>query len=77
MRRLLAFLIFKLKDGQNVEIYGHDYDISKVVMVAEILKERIGWLHQITGFLNIARKGDGEKKGKLGICIKLSRDPLE
>lgn len=50
MRSQLAFCISKLLKGDIIQIGGLGMMVNKVIMMTEILKERIGWLHQVNKF---------------------------
>lgn len=45
MRGQIAFCIFKLRNNEEVQIGGMGIHIPKAIMMVEIIKERIGWLH--------------------------------
>ena len=50
MRLKLSFCIAKLKKNEVIQIGGFEKSIAKVIMMVEILKERVGWLHQVNNF---------------------------
>lgn len=45
MRNQLSFCISRLKEHKPIKITGLGPCIGKVIMMVEILKERLGWLH--------------------------------
>jgi len=50
LRFKLSFCIAKLKRNEVIHIGGFEKSIAKVIMMVEILKERIGFLHQVNNF---------------------------
>lgn len=45
MRRQLSFCIAKLKSGELIKLGALGHLVTKAIVMAEILKERVGWLH--------------------------------
>lgn len=79
MRKQLSFCISKLKGGDTLVINGMGHQIPRVVKMAEILKERIGWLHQVTNFTTRTfekENNNGKPMREVGIVITLSKKTL-
>jgi DNA-binding protein len=78
MRRQISFAISTLKNNQTVTITARGRDTEKAIRIAEILKLRLGMLHQETAlmFTQWVKKGDREAP-RSGVTIKLSKMPLD
>lgn len=79
MRRQIGFAIYALKNSQTIEISAFGFLVEKAVRMAEIIKLRLGMLHQDTA-LHRRRTRDAneaDSRESTGIVIKLSRNPLD
>lgn len=78
MRKQISFAIFTLKNNETVIITARGRDTEKAIRIAEILKLRLGMLHQETSlmFTHWAKKGD-KSAPRSGVTIKLSKMPLD
>jgi len=85
LRRVISHCLSKLRKGEEVTLEGYTDNISKVVVIAEILKERLGWLHQVTNFTTKSKEQqmDGTHRKsrrtsrEVGIIVTLAMRPLE
>jgi hypothetical protein len=83
MNRQLGFCIGKLRNKEGIQIGGLGVNIPKVIQMVEIVKERLGWLHQITNFTTRdsypVQNEDirGQNRRIVGIIVELSRTPLD
>lgn len=81
MRSQIAFCIAKLRLNETLTLAGLGFNLAKVIMMAEILKERIGWLHQVSNFTTKKTpqmEGDSRRPRKeVGMVITLSKMPLD
>lgn len=62
MRRKISNAIGMLRDGKEVSIKAFGPDIEKVIRMAEILKSRLGMLHQDTQFISHKRERSEDRK---------------
>lgn len=78
MRKQISFAIYALKEGQTISISGFGINAEKAVRMAEIIKLRIGMLHQETNIItNIVTFSDKRQAESTGILIKLSKKTLD
>ena len=79
MRRQISFAIFALKQGHTVQISAFGFSVEKAVRMTEILKMRVGMLHQETNIISnrLREEYSGERRESSGIHIKLSRNQLD
>jgi hypothetical protein len=81
MRKQISFAIYALKEGKTIQISAFGQNSEKAVRMAEILKLRIGMLHQDTSIFTrkpSPRERDrGEDRDKTGVVIKLSKETLD
>lgn len=75
--RTISFVIKSLRDGkQPVILQGSGLAMTKVVTVAGIARDRVGDVHQICEFLDIAGSREGST-GTTGIQITLSSKDVD
>ena len=48
MRRQIGYVIGMLKEGNTLTLVAYGFQVEKAVRIAEIVKLRIGMLHQET-----------------------------
>ena len=70
MRNQLSFCISKLRHGEQITLGGLGQNLCKVIVMTEILKERVGWLHQISNFTtkqntSEEKNSEGKKRGRV------------
>jgi len=76
----IGFCIGRLRQGETVIVSGFGQGIPKAIMIAEILKERLGWLHQMNKLATLTkivpdRQTNGQReKTEIGIRIQLSKE---
>ena len=75
MRRQLSYCISKLKKGETIKIAALGQLIPKAIVMTEIAKERIGWLHQVNNFSTSFASED--KEARVGIVIQLTKNAQE
>lgn len=56
MRRQISFAIFALKDNKAVTISAFGLNVEKAVRMAEIIKLRLGMLHQENNLIISSKK---------------------
>ena len=75
--RTISYVIKSLRDGkQPVILQGSGLAMTKVVTVAGIARDRVGDVHQICEFLDIAGSREGST-GTTGIQITLSSKDVD
>lgn len=50
MRKQISFCISSLRNNEKITLGALGKNIPRLISIAEILKTRIGWLHQVTNF---------------------------
>lgn len=66
MRRQLSFAFTKLKLGDTVVLSAYGQNVAKSVKMVEILKLRLGLLHQETSFDSLKYTYPNDKQAKEG-----------
>ena len=84
MRRQISFGIASVRTGHTIQILSYGFNVERAVRMAEIIKMRVGMLHQETSLLmgKTADSSNGDNANRMrgessGILIKLSKKPLD
>lgn len=77
MRKQLSFCISKLKENQKIQIAALGKLVSKAIVMAEISKARVGWLHQVSHMTTSFATEEQRHQIKVGVLIELSKDEAD
>nr|AAM96948.1 macronuclear development protein 2 [Stylonychia lemnae]AAP20880.1 macronuclear development protein 2 [Stylonychia lemnae] len=77
MRKQLSYAIYQLRERQTITLQAFGENISRAVKMAEILKMRLGMLHQENMLLVKFQQRSQPREDMSGILIKLSKLSLD